>query len=188
DTLTNSLSLIGPRRSNSSRRCRWCVSNRSTCSIVYLSCCTATASCISTATLHRLLHDLQLCLNPRVVPVHAKVHHPRERPVVVLVEHALPRVEQGFERVVRVPAGPIRPPEPQIDDHLLALGHQRPSGFKRRLPRRPCRLLHPRLGMAGDNVHGAALVREPPVHVIDAGWDAWQHYPQRHRPPTILSA
>src|SRR5690606_2213520 len=173
-TLTNSLSLIGPRRSNSSRRCRWRVSNRSTCSTVYLSCCTATASCISTATLHRLLHDLQLCFNPRVVPVHAKVHHPRERPVVVLVEHALPRVEQGFERVVRVPAHTRRPVKPELHDHLAARWHHRPPGPYGRCLGRQSHAVHPRLRVAGDHVHGAAAVRKPPVHVIDAGRDAWQ--------------
>src|SRR5690606_14600245 len=111
-TLTNSLSLIGPRRSNSSRLCRQRTSNRSTCSTVYCSCCTATASCISTATLlqppcsrfpalaqfhpvpgygsccaapsrHRLLHDLQLCLNSRAVAAHGTIHALRQDAVLV---------------------------------------------------------------------------------------------------------
>src|SRR5690606_5177655 len=212
-TLTNSLSLIGPRRSNSSRLCRQRTSNRSTCSTVYRSCCTATASCISTATLlqppcsrfpalaqfhpvpgygsccaapsrHRPLQDLKLRLDSRVVPINAKVHHPREHPVVVLVKHTLPGVKQRFQGVVRVPPHPRRPVEPEPHDDLAPCRHKLPPGtYGRRLCRQP-HAVHPRLRVAGDHVHGAAAVRKPPVHVVDAGRDAGQHYPQYHHRPT----
>src|SRR5690606_22891413 len=109
-TLTNSLSLIGPRRSNSSRRCRWRVSNRSTCSTVYRSCCTATASSTTASTLTRPpdVHD-QRCalylrlsnhnLHPRRIAVH--VDHRRQNrhnaAVVVLERVALEPVHHRFE-------------------------------------------------------------------------------------------
>src|SRR5690606_24906528 len=105
-----------------------------------------------------------------------------------LVQDDFHENQQGLERVVCFAADSIQTPEPQLHVRLLALGHQRPSGFKRRLPRRPCCLLHPRLRAAGDDVHGAASVRKPPVHVVDAGRDAGQHDAERHHPTTLSCA